>query len=64
MHLPNPLGSLWELTNKDLKMIKCNQCNMSWYRDFSMYFHGLKSLRPIYESMPTFGHLGKHKAVK
>jgi len=59
MHLAKPLGSLWELTNKDLKMIKCNQCNMSWYRDFSMYFHGLKSIRPIYESIALFNHLSE-----
>jgi MoaA/NifB/PqqE/SkfB family radical SAM enzyme len=61
MHLPNPLGSLWELQNEDLKMIKCNQCNMSWYRDFSVYFHGLKSLKPLYESMGLFNHLSKVK---
>ncbi len=57
MHLPKPLGSLWELTNDDLKMIKCNQCNMSWYRDFSVYFHGLKSIRPILETISLFNHV-------
>lgn len=57
MHLAKPLGSLWELTNDDLKMKKCNQCSMSWYRDFSMYFHGAKSIRPIYESIEAFNHI-------
>jgi MoaA/NifB/PqqE/SkfB family radical SAM enzyme len=65
MHLPKPLGNLWDLTNKDLKMIKCNQCNMSWYRDFSMYFHGLKSIRPIYETISIFNHISsKHEKAK
>ena len=59
MHLPNPLGNLWELTNKDLKMIKCNKCNMSWYRDFSMYFHGLKSIRPIFETVSIFNKISE-----
>jgi len=63
MHLPKPLGSLWDLGNKDLKMIKCNQCNMSWYRDFSMYFHGLKSIRPIYETVSIFNHLAKKPKI-
>lgn len=68
MHLAKPIGSLWDLTNRDLKKIKCNQCNMSWYRDISMYFHGFKSLKPIYETISLFNHIstreikGKNKA--
>jgi MoaA/NifB/PqqE/SkfB family radical SAM enzyme len=65
MHLPKPLGSLWTMTNDDLKMIKCNQCNMSWYRDFSMYFHGLKSIRPIFETISIFNKISaKPKKLK
>lgn len=51
MHLGKKIGNLWDLEKSDLKKIKCNACNMSWYRDFSVYFHGFKSIRPIYESL-------------
>ena len=51
MHLPNSLGKIDELTEKDFKKIKCNKCNMSWYRDFSMYFQGLKSFDIIAEGL-------------
>jgi MoaA/NifB/PqqE/SkfB family radical SAM enzyme len=51
MHLPNSLGKIDELNLKDFKKKKCNQCNMSWYRDFSMYFQGLNSLDIIAEGI-------------
>jgi hypothetical protein len=28
----------------DLQRPVCNECNMSWYRDFSMFFHGIRSI--------------------
>ncbi len=61
MHLPKPIGSLWNLKNEDLKMIKCNQCSMSWYRDFSVYFHGLSSLSPIIETISTIDYISHGK---
>ncbi len=51
MHLERTLGDVLELTRKDLVKIPCNDCNMSWYRDFSIYFHGLKSIKPLYEGL-------------
>jgi len=54
MHLAKPIGSLWDVEKKDLKRVKCNSCNMSWYRDFSVYFHGLKSIKPFYETVNEY----------
>lgn len=51
MHLSKPLGSIWDIEKKDLKKVKCNSCSMSWYRDFSVYFCGIKSIEPIYETI-------------
>lgn len=63
MHIREKLGSLWELSNEDFVMKKCNRCNMSWYRDFSIYFHGLKSLRPIFETAMMFNTISLPAAV-
>ena len=47
MHLARSLGNVLELKPGDIKKKLCNECSMSWYRDFSIYFHGVKSLRPL-----------------
>jgi MoaA/NifB/PqqE/SkfB family radical SAM enzyme len=44
MQLPNVLGNILTMDEKDLELPPCNDCNMSWYRDFSMFFHGFRSL--------------------
>jgi MoaA/NifB/PqqE/SkfB family radical SAM enzyme len=44
MQLPNVIGNILTMDEKDLNLPTCNDCNMSWYRDFSMYFHGFRSL--------------------
>ena len=61
MHLPDPIGSLWDMKNSDFKKVKCNKCNMSWYRDFSVYFHGLSSIRPVLETVSMFNHISRVK---
>ena len=53
MHLANHLGDVLKVKKSDLKRIPCNKCNMSWYRDFSIFFHGLKSLGPIVKEIPN-----------
>jgi len=47
MQLPQVLGNILTMTGSELKPVPCNKCNMSWYRDFSTFFHGIKSF-PIY----------------
>lgn len=51
MHLAESMGTIWELNPERLIKAKCNACNMSWYRDFSIYFDGMKSLRPLIRSL-------------
>jgi len=51
MHLSKSLGPVFGLNKKKLLKTKCNKCNMSWYRDFSVYFHGLKSVKPLINSL-------------
>jgi len=51
MHLEKSLGDILDLSLKSLIKDPCNECNMSWYRDFSIYFHGIKSIRPLYEGL-------------
>lgn len=51
MHLEKSLGDVLDLSLKSLIKDPCNECNMSWYRDFSIYFHGIKSIRPLYEGL-------------
>lgn len=47
MQLPQVLGNILTMTKDDFATEPCNRCNMSWYRDFSTFFHGVKSL-PVY----------------
>jgi MoaA/NifB/PqqE/SkfB family radical SAM enzyme len=44
MQLPNVIGNILTMDEKTLDLPSCNDCNMSWYRDFSMFFHGIRSL--------------------
>jgi MoaA/NifB/PqqE/SkfB family radical SAM enzyme len=47
MHISKTMGPVFRLDKKKLLKTKCNCCNMSWYRDFSIYFYGIKSIRPL-----------------
>jgi len=51
MQLPVTLGNILTMKKGDLTREPCNDCNMSWYRDFSAMFHGLKSLPLWLESL-------------
>jgi MoaA/NifB/PqqE/SkfB family radical SAM enzyme len=44
MQLPTVIGNILTMEEKELKCAPCNDCNMSWYRDFSMFFHGINSV--------------------
>jgi MoaA/NifB/PqqE/SkfB family radical SAM enzyme len=44
MQLAEPMGNILEMTEKDFTRPVCNQCGMSWYRDFSLFFRGFRSL--------------------
>jgi len=54
MQLPKVIGNILTMEEKDFKMSPCNECNMSWYRDFSAMFHGLKSVPVWFESLEGF----------
>ncbi|VVB74254.1 Coenzyme PQQ synthesis protein E [Candidatus Tiddalikarchaeum anstoanum] len=57
MHLAKSFGDVLDLKPSDFKKMPCNKCNMSWYRDFSIFFHGAKSLKPLIKEV---GNLGKY----
>jgi MoaA/NifB/PqqE/SkfB family radical SAM enzyme len=44
MQLPGVMGNVLSMKEKDFKMPRCNECNMSWYRDFSAMLQGFKSV--------------------
>jgi len=52
MHLNKNLGNILTLYKTDFDMKPCNCCNMSWYRDFSVYLYGLKSFIPLVKELP------------
>ena len=54
MQLPGVIGNILTMKEEDYKMSPCNECNMSWYRDFSAMFHGLKSMPVWFESLEGF----------
>jgi MoaA/NifB/PqqE/SkfB family radical SAM enzyme len=58
MQLPTVLGNVLSMEEKDFKLSPCNDCNMSWYRDFSAMLCGFKSIPVWLESLPGF------KAIK
>jgi len=54
MQLPNVLGNILTMEEKDFYMSPCNDCNMSWYRDFSAMLQGVKSLPVWMEALEGF----------
>jgi MoaA/NifB/PqqE/SkfB family radical SAM enzyme len=57
MQLPGVLGNILTMDEEALARLACNNCNMSWYRDFSVYFHGLRSLPALFDSLRRSGGL-------
>jgi MoaA/NifB/PqqE/SkfB family radical SAM enzyme len=54
MQLPNVMGNILTMKETDFEMPACNNCNMSWYRDFSAMHHGLKSIPVWLQSLEGF----------
>jgi MoaA/NifB/PqqE/SkfB family radical SAM enzyme len=54
MQLPCVLGNMLTMEEKDFNKAPCNDCNMSWYRDFSAMFQGIKSVPVWLESMTVY----------
>jgi MoaA/NifB/PqqE/SkfB family radical SAM enzyme len=52
MQLPKTLGNILDdsMTEADLCMPPCNDCNMSWYRDLSMFLYGPRSIPVLLET--------------
>ena len=55
MQLPNVLGNMLTMKKGDLVKVPCNSCNMSWYRDFSTLFCGVKSVPAYLEMLGSVG---------
>jgi MoaA/NifB/PqqE/SkfB family radical SAM enzyme len=51
MQLSTPLGNILEVCKKDLNIPGCNKCGMSWYRDFSMFFGGPRSIPTLVKAL-------------
>lgn len=51
MQLSQPLGNILTIYEKNLKIPSCNKCNMSWYRDISMFFHSMHSIPVLFEAI-------------
>ncbi|MDR3356895.1 MAG: radical SAM protein [Spirochaetaceae bacterium] len=53
MQLPLTLGNILDSGMKEsgLRIASCNACNMSWYRDLSMFMYGVRSLPVLLESL-------------
>ena len=47
MHSDKKICSVVDLSRKLLVTKECNKCSMSWYRDFSVYLNGVKSVPPM-----------------
>lgn len=47
MHLSRSMGDVLSLQPDKFEKVACNSCTMSWYRDFSIYFQGLRSIRAL-----------------
>jgi MoaA/NifB/PqqE/SkfB family radical SAM enzyme len=63
MQLPNVMGNILTMDEKVLELPSCNDCNMSWYRDFSMFFHGFRSLPVWIDSLLHSGNLLNAKEI-
>jgi len=59
MQLPQVMGNIFNMEQKDFKLSPCNECNMSWYRDFSAMLHGFKSVPVWFESLEGFKALSR-----
>jgi MoaA/NifB/PqqE/SkfB family radical SAM enzyme len=57
MQLPQVLGNILTMTKDDFATEPCNDCNMSWYRDFSAFFHGVRSMPMYWESVTSWKRL-------
>jgi MoaA/NifB/PqqE/SkfB family radical SAM enzyme len=57
MQLPKSLGNILTIGEKDFEIEYCNACSMSWYRDFSMLFNGLRSIPALIDYSSSFGWL-------
>jgi hypothetical protein len=57
MQLPRVLGNILTMKESDFFMPTCNDCNMSWYRDLSMYFHGARTIPVWLESLGSLNFL-------
>ncbi|MDR1533086.1 MAG: radical SAM protein [Clostridiales bacterium] len=55
MQLPDSLGKVFDMDERALSMPMCNKCNMSWYRDISVFFHGMRSAPLIFEAIASSG---------
>ena len=54
MQIPRVLGNILTMEAEDYRMPPCNECNMSWYRDFSAMLHGFKSLPVWFQSLEGY----------
>jgi MoaA/NifB/PqqE/SkfB family radical SAM enzyme len=54
MQLPLVQGNILTMAENDFRMPPCNECNMSWYRDFSAMFYGIKSIPVWLQSLEGF----------
>jgi MoaA/NifB/PqqE/SkfB family radical SAM enzyme len=57
MQLKTSLGSVLTIDKSALGLPACNKCNMSWYRDFSMFFQGARTIPTILESLASVGYV-------
>jgi len=57
MQLDSVLGNILTIDEGRLKQPSCNKCNMSWYRDFSVFFHGARGVAVLFESIINAGKL-------
>ncbi|MDR1956215.1 MAG: radical SAM protein [Treponema sp.] len=48
MQLPQVVGNILTMEESALRRPACNDCNMSWYRDFSMFFHSSLKTIPLW----------------
>ncbi|MDR2343480.1 MAG: radical SAM protein [Spirochaetaceae bacterium] len=53
MQLPKTFGNILDdnMEEGGLRMPPCNDCSMSWYRDLSMFMHGMRSIPILLESL-------------
>ena len=54
MQLPDVMGNILAMEEKDFCREPCNDCNMSWYRDFSAFLQGFKSIPVWLEALKVF----------